>query len=238
MGIAKNIEAYTTSVHYSSDTENFINKLSELPNADFIISEYDPEYETIGELNRKTAFNKPNQYNLIIEHDNYIIGDKPTVLPSYELTIPIQRANEKQLKLYFNPNKTVQITFLTFEHLWESFLETLKFNLDHKNRPQSIKNYDLLRREYKSILNKLKIPSIFIIPDGPYKIFEIENIESYPNPEFSDFPKIALSLDNLKTFNLESILHSKSKEELPSGFISHEVLNIAFIDNLKTEIPH
>jgi len=235
MGTAKNIEAYTISPHYSSNTENFINKLAELLNADFIINEYDPEYETIGEINRYTALNKPNQYRLTIEHDEYTIDNETVILPGYELTIPIQHPNERQLQLYFNPNNTVQLTFLTFEHIWQSFVETLKFNRDPKYRIQSIQNYDELRREYRTILTKLQIPSLFMIPDAHYKVNEIENIESYSNPEFSDIPKIAFSLDNIETFHFEPILFAKSKKELPTGFINREVLNIAFIDNLKTE---
>lgn len=236
MGIAKNIEAYTVSPLYTSDKEKFLCNLSELLSADFTINEYDPEYETIGKTNVKTEFNQPNQYQITIENDNYTIDNKLVTLPSYELIIPIDHPNEKQLQFYFNPNKTVQILFLTFEHNWKSFVEILKFNLYPEDRPESIKNYDILRGEYKTILNKLGIPSFFIIPDAHYKMYEIQNIESYTNLEFSDIKEIALRLDKLKSFNLEKILYSNSRNELPPGFINHEVLKIAFIDNLRTEI--
>jgi hypothetical protein len=235
MGIAKSIEAYTVSPLYSRNTENFINKLSELLDANFIINEYDTEYEAIGQVNRKTSFNKLNQYRLIIEHNDYTINNKSVTLPDYELTVPIKHTNEKELQFIFLPNKIVQIIFLTFEHNWMGFVETLKFNLYPEDRPESIYGYESLRKEYKSILNKLDIPSIFIIPDAHYKIFEIQNIESYTNLEFSDIQEIALRLDKLEPFNLEKILYSKSRKELPSGFINHEALNIAFIDNLKNE---
>ena len=82
MGIAKSIEAYSVYENYNSDTDVFIQQLSDKLNADFLINVYDKEYNNIEIENTLTAFGKQNNYRLTIAFDDYKINNKISELPT------------------------------------------------------------------------------------------------------------------------------------------------------------
>ena len=227
MGIAKNIEAYAIYRDYTGNTETFIKKFSDSFNADFIVNTYDKDYKPLHKEDKLTEYSKPDKYRLTICHyDND--------MPVYNLKLPINYEYEDSIELVFYPNKSVHIMFLTFEHLWNGFIETLKFECLHNDRQQSIKKYENLRNEYIRIFNKISINSIFIVTDAHYKMEDLVNEETYPTLTFSDIPKIAKEMDNLTSFDLEKILQTEKVSEICKDFLAEPSLNIAFIDNLNT----
>jgi len=165
----------------------------------------------------------------------YGIIDKKVTFPEYELIFPINHPNEKHLQIYFNANNSVQFCFLTFEHLWSGFIGQLKFGLEPHLRSIRIESYQQLRKEYMYILKKLKIYSLFIVTDGGYNIENIEDKTSYSTLEFNEIKEIALKEDNLKSFDLASILDAEQKEELDLNFIQVPSLRIALIDYFRAE---
>ena len=225
MGIAKNIEAYAIYQHYTENTEMFIEKLSESLNADFIVNTYDKDYEPLHEKDKLTTYSKPNKYRLTIY---YYKND----MPVYELKLPINYEYEDTIELAFYPNKSVHIKFLTFEHLWDSFIETLKFESLYEDRHQCIEKYENLRNEYIRIFTKISIDSIFIVTDAYYKIEDLVKKKTYPTLTFSGIPKIAKEMDNLNSFDLEKIFRADKVSEICKDFLAEPSLNIAFIDNL------
>ena len=146
-------------------------------------------------------------------------------MPVYELTLPINYEYENFLDLAFYPNKSVHITFLTFEHLWNSFIETLKFESFYEDRRQSIEKYETLRSEYIRIFTKISIDSIFIVTDAYYKIEDLVNEGTYPTLTFSDIPKMAKELDNLTSFDLEKIFRADKVSEICTDFLTEPSLN-------------
>ena len=227
MGIAKSIEAYAIYQDYTENTELFIKKLSDILNADFIVNTFDIDYNLLHKRDKLTAYSKPNRYKLNICY--YESG-----MPVYELTLPINYEDEDSIELIFHSNKSVHIRFLTFEHLWDSFIGRLKFDIlyDYGDREESIERYKKLRNEYIRIFNTIGIDSIFIVTDALYKIEDIVDEETYPILTFSDIPRIAKEIDNLTSFDLEEILQINKVSEMSKDFMAEPSLNIAFIDNL------
>ncbi|MCL1969782.1 MAG: hypothetical protein FWF65_09620 [Bacteroidetes bacterium] len=227
MGIAKNIEAYAIYQDYTENTELFIKKLSDILNADFIVNTFDIECNLLHKRDKITAYSKPNKYRLNIWY--YESG-----MPVYELTLPINYEYNNNIELVFSSNKSVHIMFLTFEHSWNEFIETLKFDEDfyYEDRQQRIERYKNLRNEYIRIFNTIGIDSIFIVTDALYQIEDIVDEETYPILTFSDIPRIAKEIDNLTSFDLEEILQINKVSEMSKYFMAEPSLNIAFIDNL------
>ncbi len=232
MGIAKSIEAYTTYDGYSTDTEIFIKNLSEKLDADFLVNTYNKNYDPLHKKDRLTTFMKPNKYKLTITFFENIISNKPFELPTYELTFPINYIFEDSLTLIFYPNNTVQIMFLTFEHLWAGFIETLKFRSIYENRQQAIKRYETLRNEYKNVFGKLNIRTICIITHAYYETENIGDIEKYHTISLPDILQVAKEKDNLHVFDLVQIFNTNKVEDLDKEFVEKPELQILLIDHL------
>ena len=230
MGIAKSIEAYAVYHDYTENTELFIKNLSDKLDADFIVNTYDHEYDSLHKIDQLTAYSKTNKYRLTI---NYYVNKK-TDIPVYNLTLPINFEYENSIELSFRPNQSVHIMFLTFEHLWRSLIDVLKFENLYEERQRTIEKYEKLRTEYISIFKKLDIKSIFIVTDAHYKVEDIVYERDYPFLTFSDIPKIAKKLDNLTSFDLEKILRTDKVSDLCKDFLDCPDLNIALIDNLNS----
>ena len=228
MGIAKSIEAYAVYQNYTDNVEMFIKNLSDQLNADFIVNTFDHDCEPLHEENQLTAYSKPYKYRLYI----YYHEINQTDMPVYKLTLPLENEYDKSVELSFYPNKSVHIMFLTFEHLWGSFIEVLKFENLYEERQQSIEKYEKLRTEYISFFKKMGIDAIFIVTHAYYKIENLTYEDEYPILTFSDIPKIAKEVDNLTSFDFEKILRTEKKSDLCEIFLVHPSLNIALIDNL------
>lgn len=230
MGIAKNIEAYTIYDNYHENIDKFIKDMSEKLNADFTYNRYDKYFEIIGDEDCETSFGKQKRYKLSIEYEEFTINGTIRTIPIYDITIPIEYEYEDHLNLIFYPNRTLQITFLTFEHLWSSFIDELRFCYDR--RQESIKKYETLRIEYASILNKIGIGNILIATHAYYHLEGITSLQTLSALKFSDIIKVATEEDNLSIFDLRQVLITNKKECLDSLFLKTPNLNIAFIDTL------
>lgn len=234
MGIAKSIEAYTVYESYNSDTDVFIKHLSERLNADFTINKFNKEYEHIGKENIVTNFNKSNNYRLTITFDEYRVDKKTIQLPTYEITIPINYIYEESIDFTFYPNSSVHIMFLTFEHLWVSFIDELKFQ-GYEKREQLISRYQALRKEYTDILHKFGISQIFITTQAYYEIENITNFEMFNKLTFEKITEIAKERDNLTIFDFQHILDAKDISQLDKNFIDKSDLEILLLDTLQTK---
>lgn len=235
MGIAKNIEAYTVYENYNSDTDVFVKNLSDRLNADFIINTFDKDYEHIGDADRFTTFNKPDRYRLTITFDEYRIGKTSNELPTYEISIPVKYIYEDSIEFTFYPNQSVHIMFLTFEHLWYSFIETLKFQSPRQDRQQAISRYQILRKEYSYILHKFGISQIFITTDAYYEIENVTDFETFNKLTFANIIEIAQEKDKLTIFNFQNILDTTDKIQMDKKFIDKSDLQILLVDTLKLQ---
>lgn len=186
MGIAKSIQAYSVYENYNSDTDSFIKHLSDKLNADFIINIFDKEFDRIGNENLLTTFDKQNRYRLTITFDENKIGEQVSELHTYEISLPIKYIYEDSLELTFYPNHSVHITFLTFEHLWRSFIDTLKFQSAYTDRQQAINRYQILRNEYSNILHKIDINQIFITTHAYYEVEDVTDTETFHRLTFEN----------------------------------------------------
>lgn len=234
MGIAKSIEAYAVCDFYTTNTDQFIRELSNKLDADFIINIYDNEYEQVGDEDTQTNFNKSKQYRLTITLDEYTIQDSTCILPTYELTVPINFVYKESIELIFNPNNCVHIMFLTFEHLWSSFIDILKFQSEYENRETAVVRYQTLRKEYTTILKNLGINKILILTHALYNIENIENIEDIEYIEklsFDDIVKEAKEKDNLIAFDFQEILNATNTTQLDRAFVDKPKLEIMLLDN-------
>ena len=230
MGLAKSIEAYSVFKYYDSETDRFIKNLSEKLNADFIITTYDNNYKLIVNQNEQTTFKKQYQYKLTITLDNYILNKEVNYVPTYELVIPIHNDYEDEINITFYPNQSIHIAFLTFEHLWSSFMETLKFKLDAKNRPTEVNRYQVLRNQYTTILHKLEINKIIISTHANYKFEDVINYNTFPKLTFDTILQIAIEQDNLTIFNFEEMLSTTTIEHLNQTFLEIPDLKILLLD--------
>ena len=234
MGIAKSIEAYSVYENYNSDTDVFIQQLSDKLNADFLINVYDKEYNNIEIENTLTAFGKQNNYRLTIAFDDYKINNKISELPTYEISIPIKYIYEDSLELTFYPNHSLHITFLTFEHLWSSFIYILKFQSAYAERQQAINRYQILRNEYSNILQKIEISQIFITTHAYYQIEDVTSTETFHKLTFENIIQVANEKDNLTIFDFKNILDTNDSKKLDQTFTNTSDLEIMFLDRLKS----
>lgn len=232
MGIAKSIEAYTTYPYYTRDVDAFVKHLSDCLNADFILNIYDRECERLNSENHLTAFHKPNRYRLTVSFNESTVENNAIDLPDYELSVPIDYIFDETLEITFFPNNAVQIFFLTFEHNWYGFIETLKFNSLFEPRKLAILRYNILRNEYIPLLKKLDIGSILIITHAYYKMEDISDGDKYANLSFPDILKVAKESDNLTCFDFEQILYAHSISDLSKEFLDKPDLEISLVDNL------
>jgi hypothetical protein len=231
MGIAKSIEAYGIFEDYTSDTTVFIQTLSEMLDSDFVVSIADVEGNLLVE-EQLFDFNKPSKHRLYIAYHKYTIGAKLELLPCYFLDVPINYIYEQNLEIEFYPNKTCQIRFLTFEHIWETFIEILRWQRSPNTdvRVEVIREYNQLRNEYWKILKKIRIDQIFIITHAYYKFESITDMEDFPELNFERMIEAAKMLDNFSIFNLNEILKMKRPDQVSAEFMTEEILKIAFID--------
>lgn len=232
MGIGKSTEGYSVFDQYTADTSLFLRNISNKLHADFVINTYNKDYEPIHEENLRTSFGRQTTYNLTVTYEEYTVDEKKIELPTYELRLPINYLYEDTLELSFYPSRAVLFMFLTFEHMWGYFIDTLKFQ-DASNRTFSFDRYQRLRKEYSKILRLLGMEAMFISTHAYYHIENLSDIEEYPNLKFSDIPTIAQQKDGLITFQLEEILNARNKNELCREFLNTSDLSIAFIDNLQ-----
>lgn len=234
MGIAKSIESYGIYRFYSPDTDVFLSTLSELISANFKVSLMDDECNLVYE-NKLFDFGYTISLKVYIDQWEYNIQNEKQTLPTYSVQFPINYEHETELEIEFYPNQVCLMYFLTFEHLWSSFIRVLRFEINWPDVPrkQIIERYNILRKEYSLILNKLGINSIFILTVANYNIEDISNPVSFFHPEFEDIISNAKTVDGLNTFYLEELLLAKRREQLPEEFLNLNELKIAFVDNLK-----
>lgn len=230
MGRAKSIGAFGIYTNYSPNVIEFTRVLSDYLDADFSISTlniYEIEQEDFiltHEESFETNYNKPKRYGLLISYYD-------TPLPVYEIYFPIKHENQENIHFMFHANQVVEISFLTFEHHWESYIDVLKFKTE--NRAERILQHEQLRNEYRAILKKLNIEAIFIFTYQRTLIEYVYDEEDYPFIEFEDLPRLAKELDHLDSFELEPILAAKTTTDLNKEFYNAiEDRCIALIDNL------
>lgn len=233
MGIAKSIQAYSVYENYNSDIDSFIRLLSDTLNADFVLNIFDKEYDQIGDKDALTKFGKENQYRLTINFDEYKIESETSELPTYEISLPIKYIYEDSLELTFYPNHSVHITFLTFEHLWGSFIDILKFKSAYEYRPQAINRYQVLRSEYSSILQKIGINQIFIATHAYYEIENVTDTETYHNLTFEEIIQVAKEKDKFTIFNFQDILNANDSNKLDKTFLDKSELDILLVDTFE-----
>lgn len=230
MGRAKSIGAFGIYRDYSPNVIEFIRVLSEYLNADFSISTlnlYEIEQEDFiltHEESFETNYNKPKRYSLLISY-----YDSP--FPVYEICFPVKHEIVKEVEFMFHINQVVEISFLTFEHHWDTYIDVLKFKTEH--RTERILEHKQLRNEYRAILKKLHIDAVFIFTYQRTLIEYVYDEEDYPFIEFDDLPRLAKELDGLDSFELEPILAAKTASDLDKNFYNAiEDRCIALIDNL------
>lgn len=231
MGIAKSIEAYTVYENYNSDIDVFIKNISDRLMADFTINIFDNDFNHIGNENIVTNFNKSNNYRLTIIVDEYEIEEKIIQLPTYEITIPINYIYEDSIDFIFYPNNSVQIMFLTFEHLWCSFINVLKFK-GYEDREQLLRRYQVLRKEYTDILCKFGISQLYITTHAYYEIENVTDSETFNKLTFDKIIEIAQEKDNLTIFDFKHILDATDVTQLDKSFIDKSYLEILLLDKL------
>lgn len=235
MGIAKNIQAYSVCNFYTTNIDIFIKNLSDKLNADFLINIYDEEYYKIGNENTETNFNKPNKYRLTITLDEYNIQNNVFIFPTYELTLPINFDYGESINLDFYPNNSVHIMFLTFEHLWKSFIDELKFEVTYNSdysREHYISRYKTLQQEYTNILRSLDIEQILITTHAYYSVEDITDSQKYPKIIFEDILKVAIEKDKALIFDFKKLLNVSKRNQLNNTFLTKDELKIMLLDEL------
>jgi hypothetical protein len=233
MGIAKSIEAYGIYHYYSPDINIFLSKLAELTASNFEVTLLDLECDMVYE-NKLFDFGNKQTLPITILQSEYQFQNTKLLLPSYTLKYPIIYEYEHELEIDFHPNQVCNVVFLTFEHLWKTFIEVLRFKIHEKQatRQLSIDRYNTLRSEYSRILKSLKIESILIITHANYKIVELVEPEKYNVPEFQNILEEAVKMDDFTIFDFEEILFAENRNQLPVNFLILDELKIAFRDNM------
>jgi hypothetical protein len=233
MGIAKSILSYGIYHYYSQDTDIFMKKLSELTDSNFNVTLLDIDCDNVY-TDKLFNFDKQQTLRLVILESEYEIQNTKQILPTYSVKIPISYNYESELEIDFYPNQVTSIVFLTFEHLWKSFIDVLRFEIHSQeiSRQQYIERYQTLRREYSRVLKMLEIDSLLIFTHANYNIEYLVEPESYPVMEFQILIDEAKRIDGFNIFDFEEIMFAENKNQLPGNFVSLDELKIALVDNM------
>lgn len=204
MGIGKTIEAFGISNLYTSDTKQFLSQLPTTFNYEVTIYDIDycivEEYKMIHQNTDSSALYLTVEINLYKENED----------PLYTITVPIKTENESKLNFIFYKNQLVQIQFLTFEHLWLSFLQCL----------YNYQDFDIflqLRKEYKYWCKILGIDSLLIFSDHLYKFEAFNNDAIYPHfNQTKELITLAQKLDKVHCLHLPDLLTTNINQERES----------------------
>ena len=123
---------------------------------------------------------------------------------------------------------------MTFEHLWSSFIDILKFQSAYAERQQAINRYQILRNEYSNILQKIEISQIFITTHAYYQIEDVTSTETFHKLTFENIIQVANEKDNLTIFDFKNILDTNDSKKLDQTFTNTSDLEIMFLNRLKS----
>ena len=121
---------------------------------------------------------------------------------------------------------------MTFEHLWGSFIDTLKFQASYTDRRQTISRYQILRNEYINIFQKVGIKQFFITTHAYYEIEDITDVETFHRLTFENIIQVAKEKDKLTIFDFKDILDADDSTQLDKKLIHKSDLEILLIDTL------
>lgn len=234
MGIGKSILGFTTFDFYTPEIDIFIKILSEKLQANFIVNTYDIDSNLLNEENKSWDFLKNNTCKLIIE---YMLNEDDSINqnPQYRLKIPINYSWENELELAFFPNGMLEITYLTFDHLWSKFIDILKFEYSETERGYAFKRYHTLRNEYVPILTKLGVAGLLIVSHAYYSLEYLMDDENYTGLQFSAILEVARNEDKLYIVDFLELLKTETRDDLSFDFLNKTDLEIALVDCLILE---
>lgn len=180
MGIAKTMNAIGEYNFYSSDFNQFIEKLAHLfcinIHATFFDNDYGNGAEPEDIEDKYLNFNFSETYKLHVGIFSY---EKNKSFPGnnycqYELTIPVQLEKEHELPLTFYPNGIFQLDFLPFSNHWQFFVEDIigKNNKYYNSHEEIVLAVSKIRECYIEILKKIKCSEVIIWTDAHYKAEE------------------------------------------------------------------
>ena len=236
MGVAKTMNAIGEYDFYSSDFNQFIEKLGNLfkvnIHAGFIDNIYVNGITPKAIEDKYFNFNFSESYNLHVgifafHEKKSFTGNKYC---QYELIIPVQLENEKELTLTFYPNGIFQLDFLPFSNHWQFFVEDIIGITDnYYNSHEEIVSATLKIREcYIEILKKIKCTEVIIWTDAYYKaenelIFNQRFNKKY---NFEDVKNLMQKLDGINLVPLMDALN----QEIKISSKREWYLDIAFVD--------
>jgi hypothetical protein len=234
MGTGKSFEVYGICQHYSTDTEQFTKFLSEALQADFRITIWDKNYNSIACDNMRSCFNQPNKYHLLIYLDEDLIDDEICSNPRYELSIPLSdhALDHQYVEISFNANKSIEIIGFELDSMWGGFIQNLKFESPYDDRPEEMQRYQATRHSYIPIFKSLGIDKLLICTHDYTKLEALGDFDEFNNWHFDAIVKFAQDEVNKQVFDLLEIINTTNKQALAEDFLNTDMMKIAFIDHL------
>ena len=236
MGIAKTMNAIGEYDFYSSDFNQFTEKLAHLFCVNIHASFFDHNYANGAEPedieDKYFNFNFSETYKLYVGIFSY--NEKKSFHENkycqYELTIPVQLGNENELTLTFYPNGIFQLDFLPFSNYWRFFVEDIIGVSDHfYNSHDEIVSAILKIREcYIEILKKIKCSETIIWTDAHYKTEDKLIFNQRFNKKYN-FEEVKNLMQKLDGFNLVPLMDALN-QEIKISSKREWYLDIAFVD--------
>lgn len=215
MGCGKSIHGMGICPIYNNDPNVFSKALCELLDINLNVRYfYGDDYKLLLPEDSLIDNKKDTTFELGVDlyanEGEYMISQ---IKKYYNLYFDIQTPFEDSLEIKFYPNGAFNMSFLTFNSLWSSFIGDLKGDDwgAYRNREHMREEFDKLRNAYKRVLKKLDITDMLIYTDNLYNFCNYILYEmTYQSP--SDFEKIvkaAKEKDNLKVFDFDEILKTQ-----------------------------
>lgn len=242
MGIAKTMNAIGEYNFYSSDYNQFIEKLGQLFQVNIQAHFFDNGYFYGEDFNEAGFieiephlydFHFSETFRVEVEFDKY---DYRQNFPenrycNYKLFIPVKLQNEKELTLHFYGNGIFQLDYLPFSNFWRFFIEDV-FGLT--SRIEVIQPILEIRECYIEILRKINCTEIIIWTDAHYKSEDVFLYNKRPGKKYNlnDVKKTMKELDGIHIIPfLEAIKH-----EIKIISKREDYFDIAFVDNFNNRL--
>jgi hypothetical protein len=237
VGRAKIMMAFGEYSFYSPDYKLFTKELSSLYQVNFTVRLNDCIIDG-NEIEFKEEFYDYNYHDTLVLIVNQYKYDESKPMQgnhynAYELEIPVDLSNEKELTIEFLPNGIFEIRYLPFSNLWRFFIEEIKGEHDCEWYPHSIimDNIVQIRNCYIHILDRINCEKVIVWTDGDYETCDQYFCSQKPGRihKLDDIISIMIKLDKFKIFNfVDSVLQ---RIEIPDD--NKNYMNIAFLDEFE-----
>ena len=220
-----------SSALYADDIETFVTRLAHALRVNLSVFHY---YLMENEDDDKSwqeehiyDFGYTNSCKLTVDRNH------PSDKFYYDVNLPVDFPNEKELCIQFYENGIIEFLFLTYDHTWYWFMDRLYQACVSKQEDTSILN-DILQTKIliEQLLRQLGLDRIIYYGNYPYA-FNNQLIDE--TPRVSSFQQIiekVASLDKLAIIDFDSLLTGELISDFPYEWLGSKPNKVVLLHQI------